>query len=98
MAINTVLTLPPGQWVQLTNANATSCKVQNRSSYSILVEATVGPIAPGSTAIGHELLPYQTINGDVLFTHLWGGVVGANRLWAFAPTYPAVISVSHADA
>jgi hypothetical protein len=100
MAIDAPLTLTPGQWVQLTNANATSCRVQNRSGYPILLQATAGAISPTGTGAAIELLPFQTLTSDVLFAHVWPGVAGANRLWGFAAASPglAIVSVSHADA
>jgi|GEM_PF-2946839 len=56
MAIDAPLTLTPGQWVQLTNANATSCRVQNRSGYPILLQATAGAKSPTGTCAAIELL------------------------------------------
>jgi len=46
MARNQTFGLTVGVWDELTDANATAVRVQNRSGYSIFISATNGATAP----------------------------------------------------
>lgn len=98
MARNDTFGLPSGAWTQLTNANASAVRVQNRSGYSILISATHGTTAPTTVNGAIEVLPFQTLAADMTLAQLWPGVdPAANRLWAWSDN-GATVSVSHANA
>ena len=97
MARNDNVEIPPYVWTQLTNANASSIRVQSVSATEMILQATNGATAP-STMLGTIVLGGgNVLAADMTIAQLWPGVAGANRVWAFANT-PSVASVSHADA
>lgn len=95
MARNTTISLPSGEWTEVTNANATAVRVQNLSGFAIHLSATSGAVEPGSLDGSLLLDGRQTMATDLTLAQLWPGVSGANRLWAWAST-PVTVSVSHA--
>jgi hypothetical protein len=97
MARNEQVNITPGAPVQLTNANATSIRVQCMGPLSVELQATNGATPPVSRSGGLILGPYQVLAADLTIAQLFPGVSGANRLWAFADVH-VTLSVSHADA
>jgi len=99
MAINSNITVTSSVAVQLTNANCSRIRVQNRSSTdAVLLMATATAVAPGSFAGGIALLPGQTLAADLTLADLWPGVAGAARVYAISTGSSVTLSVSHADA
>jgi hypothetical protein len=97
MARNDNVEIPATTWTQLTNANASSIRVQSVSATEMMLQATNGVTAP-STLLGAIVLAGgNVLAADMTIAQLWPGVAGANRVWAFANT-ASVASVSHADA
>ena len=97
MARNDNVEIPPAVWTQLTNANASSIRVQSVSGSEMMLQATNGTTAP-TTQVGTIVLGGgNVLAADMTIAQLWPGVAGANRVWAFANT-ASVASVSHADA
>lgn len=97
MARNANVTLPAGEWTQLTNANASALRVQNRGALSILLKATAGETAPTNDEGAVELLPIEILAADLTIAQLWPGVASATRVYAWSPI-ACTVSVSHADA
>jgi hypothetical protein len=91
------MTLPAGVWTQLTNANASAIRVQNQSGITVELQATNGGTAPSDNRGSIGLEARETLAADLTLAQLWPGIVGANRIWAFAYT-SVTVSVSHADA
>ena len=97
MARNNNVEIPPAVWTQLTNADASSIRVQSVSATEMRLQATTGVTAP-STLLGTIVLGGgNVLAADLTIAQLWPGVDGAPRVWAFANT-GSVASVSHADA
>lgn len=97
MSINDNVSLAAGVAVQLTNANASSIRVQNPGNHTIKLQATVGAVEPtdwdGSLFLGGK----ETLAADLTIAQLWPGVSGANRVYAICD-FNTFVSVSHADA
>ena len=96
MARNETIKLIEGQWVQLTNADVTKLRVQVWSQLPIKIMATVGAVAPTSDSGAIELTPGPIMPATYTLEEIWPGVVGAKRVYAFAPYDDATVSVSHA--
>lgn len=94
MARNDTIDLTPDTWVQLTNANVSNIRIQNRSEYNIELAATAGTTAPTSVTRDLQLAAGDTLAADLSLAELWPGVSGANRVWALAPNTGQVITVS----
>jgi len=84
---------PPANWVELTEANVANVTIQNVGYSSVFVQATTGS-APTTTA-GSIEYPGAAKETNVGLSDLFPGVIGANRLWAYAPASTEVF-VSHA--
>ena len=97
MARNNNVEIPPAVWTQLTNANASSIRVQSVSGSEMRLQATNGTTAPTTQVGTIALAGGAVLAADLTIAQLWPGVAGANRVWAFANT-ASVASVSHADA
>jgi hypothetical protein len=98
MPRHTTLTIPPRTWVLLTDDNVTQARVQIvDGAADLLVQATVGAVAPSSTD-GALLLAVGQRTGfgppDTIAT-LFPGVTGANRLYGYSEGQVRA-SVSHA--
>jgi hypothetical protein len=94
MAQNTTINTTANAWVQLTDANIATITFQNVGSNHILIKATVGAVAPTSTAGSIRYNPGQGERNGAL-TDLFPGVAGANRVYAYATEVVPVV-VSHA--
>jgi hypothetical protein len=80
--------------VLLTNKDVSVCRVQNKSSNFMLIQATVGATPPASFAGAIQLAPGQ---GEyIVMTEAFPGVVGATRLYAISPSGGTTAGVSHA--
>ena len=97
MARHETIILPQGVWTQLTNANAVAVRVQNLGGYTLKLQATIGAVPPVSDSGAVDLRSGETFAMDMTLAQMWGGVVGANRLYALS-VVAASVSVSHADA
>lgn len=97
MARNENVPLPAGVWTQLTNANASALRVQNRSASSILLKATVGEGAPTNDQGAIELMPGEILAADMTLAQLWPEPAGVNRVYAMS-FVGGTASVSHANA
>lgn len=97
MARHDTFTVPVGIWTQLTDANATAVRVQNKSGGTLQMLATNGAVAPADMKGSLDLEVGQTLAADLTLAQLWPGVAGANRLWGWAERV-TLVSVSHADA
>lgn len=95
MPRNSDVLCPAGVWTQLTNGDVTALMVHNPSSLSVLLKATAGTTAPVDTGGGIMLGPKETLTAATELAHLWPGVSGANRVWAY-PGDPVSLGVSHA--
>ncbi len=95
MAFNGTLTLAPGIWTLLTSSDVPKARVQNKSGYTLQLQATVGAVAPTNGDGSIDLATGQTLAEDTPFAVLWGGVVGANRLYGMLEL-GGKVSVSHA--
>jgi len=95
MAQNTTLTLTANTWTQVTDGNVTAIRVVNEGIEPIWLQATVGAIAPTSTAGAVSLGAGQVLAADLTLAQLWPGVGGANRVYALSPR-ASKVSVSHA--
>jgi hypothetical protein len=98
---HSTIALVSGQWTLLTATNVTALRIQNISGYEVKIQATVGTTPPTDDAAGHagemELLPNQGWDADVALSARFGGVSGANRVWAYAVFNDAAsVSVSYA--
>lgn len=98
MPQNATISLPAGQWTQITNADVSAIRVQSLApltSQPVWIKATAGAVAPTSRDGAIRLLPNQAIGADMLIGSLFPGVSGANRVYAIADDQIDV-SVSHA--
>jgi hypothetical protein len=97
MPQNTTITCPAGVWTLLTTNNAPALRVANMSTETIWLQGTVGTTPPtGASGLNGAIpvLPNQILAADLTLEHLFPGISGANRVYAFAPA-PAILSVSH---
>ena len=95
MAQNTTIILTPNAWTLLTDADITSLTFQFLGGWlGVKIKATVGTTAPANDL---GAIVYKEGQGElsVDLADLFPGVVGANRVWAKAPTAGAIM-VSHA--
>lgn len=97
MARNDDVALTAGEWVQLTNANATAIRVHNFIGYPVILQATAGTTPPPSRGGAITLQSGGTLAADLTIAQLWPGVAGANRLWAMSDI-SMTVSVSHSNA
>jgi hypothetical protein len=93
MARNATLTIPAGEWVQLTDADVTSITFQNIGGQFVLVRGTTDGTEPTDTL---QALRYNPGQGErnVELADLFPGI-SAVRIWAFA-TAQGQVFVSHA--
>lgn len=92
MAYHATLDLTPGDWVQLTNADATAIRVQSLSGHVIHVQATATSTEPSDDEGALVLHPYDIIAANLSLADLFPGVASAARVWA---TGTGSVSVSH---
>lgn len=93
MAQNTDIALTDGAWTQLTDADVSAIRVQNRSGYMVLLQATAAAVAPTSSNGCVEIESKEILAADITLAEIWPGVTGAARVWAWGS---GVVSVSHA--
>ena len=93
MPQNTDITVGPGAWTLLTDADVSAITLQVRDA-SVWLKATAGAVAPADTTGAWLLEDGEGLSGDLAF--YWRGVVGANRVYAQAQNFPAKVVVSHA--
>lgn len=94
MPQNTTITLAPGVWTQITNADATAITFQVRpSAYGVFISGAVGAVAP--VTIDGAIL-YGPNQGEIkaALADLFPGVA-ATRVYAYSDGVAAVM-VSHA--
>lgn len=97
MPLSTTVTIPGYTWTPLTAGDVSALRVQLQSDARVHLMATVGAVAPASTAGSLILRPFETWAANLLLAELFGGVPGATRLYAYADnTSGATLSVSHA--
>ena len=95
MPQNTTITYPANIWTQVTNADITAIRVQNQSVFTVKLQATSDSTAPSNLNGVIELAGGETLAADLTIAQLFPGVTSAVRLWVY-PTFPAVLSISHA--
>jgi hypothetical protein len=94
MPLNENVNLPASAWTLLTASNVAAARVVATSPNDIHLIATAGTDAPSGMG-GAVLLPSgQMLAADLTLAHLFPGVAGANRLWAFSQV-ACTLSVSH---
>ena len=93
MAQNTTITLTPGQWTQLTDADVNSITFQNTGGYHILLKGTTDATAPTDKTGAIRANPGQG-ELNVVLGDLFPGIA-AKRLWAYSEQAVGVF-VSHA--
>lgn len=93
MAQNTTITVTPGSWQQLTDADATNVTFQNVSNQP--VQLVRGGTSAPSTFNGS--LIYDPGYGEInrALADIWPGGTGS-RLWAYATDQLAMVAISHA--
>ncbi|MEL6959718.1 MAG: hypothetical protein AAGL89_12285 [Pseudomonadota bacterium] len=92
MAFHDDVSLPSGQWKEVTNADVEEIRIQNRSGYQVLLQRSDDAepsAAGGALEIGSSLVLFHE-RLDVA----WPGASGS-RVWAFCE-HEATLSVSHA--
>lgn len=95
MARNDNVACAANAWTQLTNSDIAAIRVQNYGGETLALKATVGATPPANTTGAVGLAPGEVLAADLTLADLFPGVVGANRLYAYA--YSATVaSVSHA--
>ena len=95
MAQNTDITCTAGQWTLLTDSDVTALRAQNRSPWTIILQATSGTSEPSSVGGGVALRGGEILLPDVPLSDLFPGVSSAARVWAYLDYYDAAVSVSH---
>lgn len=95
MAQNDDIPVSAGVWTLLSNSDITAIRVHNLSGYAVRLQAAAGAIPPISTRGSMPLPAGETLAADLTLAQLWPGVVGANRLYAYADLNLS-LSVSHA--
>lgn len=95
MARNDNVSIPAGVWTQLTNADVTEIRVQNRSGYTVELMATADTTQPTNSEGAIVMPPNGLLAADITLAQLWPGVSGAVRVWAKC-TQAADLGVSHA--
>ena len=94
MPQNTTLTLAPGVWLQLTDADVTEITFQVRpSGYGVFIIGTVGAVIPTTTAGALFYTPNQG-EAKAALADLFPGLA-ANRVYAYSDGVASVM-VSHA--
>lgn len=94
MPQNTTKSIAAATWTQLTDANITTITFQNISGNFVLIKGTVGAVAPTDLSGAIRYNPGQG-ERNVALSDLFPGVLGANRVYAYAVDGAAVV-VSHA--
>lgn len=94
MARNETITIPAGEWTELTAGDVSAIRVQSLNGNRILLMAGSAsePVA-ASGAI--ELNSREIISANYTLADLWPGLPDATRVWAYC-VYSARVSVSHA--
>jgi len=82
------------EWVELTDAEVSSVTFQNVGERAVYVKGTAGSDAPADFDGILEFPPGSQVVSNLL-ADLFPGIVGVNRLWAYANGLTTV-SVSHA--
>lgn len=95
MARNDDVTCGASVWTQLTNSDTTAVRVRGSTGYPLILQGTVGAVAPSSHAGSIALPPGQILTADLTLAQLFPGVAGVNRLYAYSQ-YGESVSVSHA--
>lgn len=94
MPQNANVAVPAKTWTQITNGNITGLRVQQQGPGAVLLQATVGAVAP-SDAAGSYRLTEDEPAALLTLANIWPGVVGANRVYAWSEM-ATTVSVSHA--
>lgn len=94
MARNETITLEPGVWTQLTNADVSSVTFQNKSSYDVFVTVQNGTTTPTDM---EGALVYPPRHGEAGrdLVDLAPGVSTPNRVFAYSKSGAGVF-ISHA--
>lgn len=95
MPQTTTINVPKWTWVQLTDANVTNITFRNEGGSTMLVEATVGAVAP-SDIIGARAYPPGAGEVNVALASLFPGTTGANRVYAWGRDDTTSATVSNA--
>lgn len=91
----TDITVPADTWTLLTDADVTNITFQNKGRYHIYIKATTSTAAPTTFAGALEYAPGQG-ERHVAMGELFAGLTGADRVWAYSPSYASTVAVSHA--
>lgn len=91
MARSETVTVMPGAWVELTNADVSAITFQNVSAGPLYIKGTVA----GAPTDDEGALRYESLQGErkVRIDDLFPGAL---RLWAKAKTIITEVSVQHA--
>lgn len=86
--------LAPNAWTQLTNSDTAALTFQIKRGI-VEIMATAGAVAPVSL---NGALTYRAEQGEagIALATLFGGVAGANRVYAWTGAEGASVTVSHA--
>lgn len=87
------ITIPKGQWTQITNADAATARVQNAGTSTIQIQARQGTGSvdqPGAIML-RQVEGVLTLD----LATAYPGVSGANRLYAYSEL-GGKVSISHA--
>jgi hypothetical protein len=94
MPRNTKVTLLPGVWTQLTDANVTSITFQNQGGDSVLVAGTVGATPPTTLDTAIKYGPGLG-EANAALADLFPGIA-ATRVYAYSAHGGQQVFVSHA--
>lgn len=95
MPRSTTITADEGAWTELTANNITDITFQVKGGGTVLVQATVGAVAP---IVDTDAISYKLGQGEAnrALADLFPGVSGANRVYAKALSNDLSVFVSHA--
>lgn len=83
-----------GSWTELTTGDVTEITFQNIGKSHVMLKGTVGAVPPTSQAGAFRYNPGQG-ERNVSLAEMFSGVVGANRVYAWAEA-PGHVVVHHA--
>lgn len=88
-ARNTDISLTTGAAVLLTDVAVSACRVENKSGYTITLQATASATPPASRAGGVSLKPYGTLAADMTLAQLSPASGLARSISGLSWTFPA---------
>jgi len=96
-AKNTNVSLPMGDWTEITDSDVSAATVDNVGLAEVIIMATVGAVAPiEGDNDGIRLASKMGIKSSDTLADLYPGVSGATRIYALCRSGDGEVFISHA--